>query len=211
MLDSKTLQKYVNKGMSQNEIAMDVGVHNGTVSRWLRRYGLKTNRARLPRKEKQCFNEYCSETTKNPKFCSRSCSASWNNKHRKKKLTVCVVCGDVVSSRRKYCEACLPLARLKYGDDPTLSEILNLSGDVGGTRYSVVRARARKEYQGDGNICEECGYKKHVEVCHIVPISDFDLDTRLSVINHKRNIRILCPNCHWEFDNNRDSADESLQ
>lgn len=46
-----------------------------------------------------------------------------------------------------------------------------------------------------------CGYDKHVEVCHIKPISEYDLDIKVSEINHKSNIHILCPNCHWEFDN----------
>lgn len=70
----------------------------------------------------------------------------------------------------------------------------------GANRYSAVRldARTRNKY---AKKCEKCGYDKHVEVCHIKPIHSFDLETSLEVINDKNNLIILCPNCHWEFDN----------
>ena len=40
-----------------------------------------------------------------------------------------------------------------------------------------------------------------IEVCHIKPIRQFSEDTLLSVINDKTNLLLLCPNCHWEYDN----------
>lgn len=49
-------------------------------------------------------------------------------------------------------------------------------------------------------VCQ-CGYDKHVEVCHIKAIRDFDLKTKIKDINSKENLVLLCPNCHWEFDN----------
>jgi len=50
--------------------------------------------------------------------------------------------------------------------------------------------------------CHYCGYSKHIEFCHIKSISDFDDNTTLREINSEHNVVILCPNCHWEFDNN---------
>ena len=50
------------------------------------------------------------------------------------------------------------------------------------------------------NGCEQCGWKHHVEVCHIKSISDFSKDTVVSVINDRSNLKLLCPNCHWLFD-----------
>jgi predicted HNH restriction endonuclease len=38
-------------------------------------------------------------------------------------------------------------------------------------------------------------------VCHIKPISSFEETVYLSVINSQDNLVLLCPNCHWEFDN----------
>lgn len=49
--------------------------------------------------------------------------------------------------------------------------------------------------------CQNCGYNKHIELCHIKPVSEFSLDTKLSIVNAPDNILVLCPNCHWEFDN----------
>ena len=49
--------------------------------------------------------------------------------------------------------------------------------------------------------CEQCGYDKHVEVCHIKPIQSFPSQTAIDIINDISNLIVLCPNCHWEFDN----------
>ena len=50
--------------------------------------------------------------------------------------------------------------------------------------------------------CKNCGYDKHVEVCHIKAINNFSGNTPITVINDISNLIILCPNCHWELDNN---------
>ena len=52
------------------------------------------------------------------------------------------------------------------------------------------------------NSCQNCGYKRHKEFCHIKPISQFSISTKIKDINRESNLLILCPNCHWEFDNN---------
>lgn len=51
----------------------------------------------------KCFK--CDKETKNPKFCSRSCSAKINNlgiQRNKKKVRLCLNCGDETSNK-KYC------------------------------------------------------------------------------------------------------------
>lgn len=67
--------------------------------------------------------------------------------------------------------------------------------------FALVRHRARKLVSGRQRACEVCKYDKHVEVCHIKPIKTYPLDTLLSVVNAPDNLRLLCPNCHWELDN----------
>lgn len=49
--------------------------------------------------------------------------------------------------------------------------------------------------------CSNCGYDKHVEVCHIKSISSFNNESKISEINDISNLILLCPNCHWELDN----------
>lgn len=51
----------------------------------------------------------CGEETNNPKFCSSSCAAKYNNKKRKKPFTKCVNCGEDIGrngyrdSKKKFC------------------------------------------------------------------------------------------------------------
>lgn len=49
-------------------------------------------------------------------------------------------------------------------------------------------------------VCRNCGYDKHVEICHIRAINTFPDDTPISVVNDLANLVALCPNCHWELD-----------
>lgn len=49
--------------------------------------------------------------------------------------------------------------------------------------------------------CAICGYDKHIEVAHIKSVSDFDDNTKISIINSVDNLIGLCPNHHWEYDN----------
>ena len=48
--------------------------------------------------------------------------------------------------------------------------------------------------------CANCGYKLHVEICHIRAISDFEDFNTIGEVNSKDNIIQLCRNCHWELD-----------
>lgn len=155
-----------------------------------------------------CKLSGCDTETENPYFCSRTCAAKYNNsKNPKRKINLenytCSQCGGEAKYRRKYCPSCLEKYEdsRSYGDDPYLSEVIYRRKDNKSSAYSLVRLRARKILTDDNRHCEKCGYDKHVEVCHIEPIHKFTSDTRLSVINHPDNLRILCKNCHWEMDN----------
>lgn len=50
--------------------------------------------------------------------------------------------------------------------------------------------------------CKVCFYTNHVEVCHIKSVSSFSDESTIDDINNIDNLVLLCPNCHWEFDNN---------
>lgn len=71
-----------------------------------------------------------------------------------------------------------------------------------GAKYSAINGNARnimKHLQID-KVCKNCGYNKHVEVCHIKAVSSFEDDDLVNDINSVNNLVYLCPNCHWEFD-----------
>lgn len=67
--------------------------------------------------------------------------------------------------------------------------------------YSSIIGNARDVYKRSGKpkICSVCGYDKHVEICHIKPVSSYNVETILE-INDISNLIALCPNHHWEFD-----------
>ena len=138
----------------------------------------------LPRKEiiMTCFN--CGIDTTNPRFCSRSCSASYNNK---------------IAPKRKKKDKVLKIRPSL--SQTTKGELISKS-TYKSNAYGLIRFHARKfVYQYKDKICEKCGYEKHTEVCHLIPIKDFTDNTLISSINSLENLIILCPNCHWEHDN----------
>lgn len=138
----------------------------------------------------------CKKSTDNPKFCSSSCAAKLNNKLSPKRSAKwqCEYCGEKCLPRRKFCNGCNQESR-----DITLKQaIYNLHHKS--SAYALVRTRARAVMKGDPRVCNTCSYSVHVEVCHIRPIKAFPLTARLSEINKKDNLMLLCPNCHWEYD-----------
>lgn len=145
----------------------------------------------------QCLN--CMKETSNPKFCSRSCSTSFSNRQNPKRSLEgkCKVCLIAIASNVTYCKECF--ANTFSAKDMTLQEAIYTKLHKS-SAFALVRARARANVKHLPQICSVCGYSKHVEVCHIKPISDFDLTTLLSEINKLDNLKLLCPNCHWELD-----------
>lgn len=141
---------------------------------------------------------HCGSATNNPKFCCRSCAASYNNRLFPKKFlgkTCCKSCQTPIKSGYTYCHLCLPVE-----EDYTLMDVM-YDRHHKSSCWALVRSRARSACKHRKKICQNCGYNKHVEICHIKPIKDFPLTTRLSVVNAQTNLLTLCPNCHWEFDN----------
>ena len=140
----------------------------------------------------------CSKSTKNPKFCSRSCAATHNNKKYPKRLTrTCKKCGS--KNLRKYaklCDSCNP----SFVDWAEVS-IGELSGRYSYQRSSRLRSLARRVYLDNfPHSCSNCGYDKIIHVCHIKAIKEFDLSVKVTEVNSLDNLVGLCPNCHWELD-----------
>lgn len=145
-------------------------------------------------------------------FCSRSCAATYNNtKNPKRTLTKkCIKCEVLISSSKKYCKVCAGTVLNTHGgprsksiqisDNYTIEHVVKRTGS---NRYDRVRAHAHRKYKAEllKPTCNQCSYNKHVEICHIIPISDFPKTTTLKEVNDRNNILFLCPNCHWEYDN----------
>lgn len=95
-----------------------------------------------------------------------------------------------------------------YTDGLTKEELFNSKSWQ--SARGIIQKRARLIYSNSDKpkSCIICGYSKHFEVAHIKAVSLFDSDSLISEINDISNLIALCPNHHWEYDN--DNLDISL-
>lgn len=147
----------------------------------------------------------CGKETTNPKFCSQSCAATYNNKLYPKRainkeLKICS-CGGKKDRRSNSCKTCSRANTLSKIQDMTKEDALNLTGSRGSV-YNAIRHHARVWASQFKQECQICGYNKAVQVCHIKGISSFPNNTPIRVINAGDNLVLLCPNHHWELDHN---------
>lgn len=128
-------------------------------------------------------------------YCSSACANK--AEPRRKKEGVCKSCNTEIYSSRTYCDPCFKKGVFSL---KTIGELRAERQDA--ARFSYVRNHARKLMKNSGAIeeCKNCGYNKHVQVCHIKDISDFTDETTVEVVNDLSNLLYLCPNCHWELD-----------
>ncbi len=130
----------------------------------------------------------CNGETNNPKFCSRSCSATFNNKKYPKRILAsknCLWCNAKIAGYRTYCnQECY--GKFKF-DRETIPRI---------ERGEVTQHITLKKYLSElfGYICVKCnntgihnGDSLVLQLDHIDGNSDHNLPS---------NLRLLCPNCH---------------
>lgn len=153
-----------------------------------------------------CLN--CGAETKNPKFCTMSCAATYNNKLHPKRISrrKCIVCGGkTLSYAHARCAVHYAEFKARAGSNKTIGELRHALCNRGKHRswlHASVRKHARHANRGLlQQPCAKCGYAKHVELAHVKALTSFPDDTPLRVVNAAENVIQLCPNCHWEFDN----------
>jgi len=171
---------------------------------------------------KECGKEFeISKYTYNKKikensefFCSRSCSAKYNNRQypkRKKESTseICPECGGRKSASSVFCKNCskerssykMLNRELGYyiGYDKRLPYLAS--------RCTEIRKMAKKillEDESREKVCEICHNHELdsiLEVHHIKAIKDFDPHSKISEINDKNNLMWVCPNHHKLIEN----------
>jgi hypothetical protein len=97
--------------------------------------------------------------------------------------------------------------KIKLNDTETLGEFFDRFSK-NGKNYSFATFELRKKCKiinKDKLIkpCHNCGYSKHVELCHIKPICKFENNDLVKEIHDPENIIQLCRNCHWLFDHGK--------
>ena len=86
--------------------------------------------------------------------------------------------------------------------DKTKGELFRTMKNWQAARSSIVKnARSVFYSYNTEQKCAICGYDKHIEVAHIIPVRSFGDDASIREINSIDNLIGLCPNHHWEYDN----------
>jgi hypothetical protein len=129
------------------------------------------------------------------KYCSRRCSNIGRVRNGTRRPQNLCSCGKVLSPSATTCRRC------RYADvqNKTLAEVR--AGCTTNLAYHAkIRGLARNMYTGPMS-CLACGYYLHIEICHVVPVGDFPMETLVSVVNSSTNLVALDRRCHWEMDN----------
>lgn len=140
----------------------------------------------------KCIN--CQTDTNNPKFCSRSCSASYHNANqpkRKRSGKPCEHCGK--TTLRKHVRYCSKDCRYKAEWEERKQEILE-TGIIHDENCFKTGCTTTKRF-----LTETKGY--HCSICGINDWNDQDLVLVMDHINgipndwSVENLRFVCPNC----------------
>ena len=149
---------------------------------------------------------HCGRKTSNPKFCSRSCSVTHNNKLSPKRSVegVCVVCESPCSTQSKYCsKSCKSLAITARRRTDEEIRVANVKAVIEWRRRVKAKAVSYK-----GGSCQVCGYDvchRSMEFHHLDPSKkDFGIssgDTRAwdKVVVELDKCILVCSNCHGEI------------
>lgn len=130
---------------------------------------------------------------RNKLFCNRSCSATFNNEKR---------FGVKIKKRSKTSLDKKENLYVKWKSIKKKDLFIKCKN------YHSARCTITKYANRIMNLlniekkCKVCNYNKHVEVCHLKAVSDFNDESTLFDMNQENNLIYLCPNCHWEYDNN---------
>jgi hypothetical protein len=143
-----------------------------------------------PNKCKNCNIDISYDHRQN-KFCSRNCSAAYNNANNhwrgQASPRECKICNKAFKPIRKTHKFC------SYAcDTKTRNEILFANVEAG-----IASARTCKRYliAKYGNKCMECGWDKINQYTGKCPIELEHLDGNSSN-NKPENLKLLCPSCH---------------
>ena len=123
----------------------------------------------------------------------------WRLAHKKP----CPECGASIYRESSSCRSCLHRKRNDISLMMTLGryrDSVSVKGKHPSWTHAAVRDLARYMHRDKMVACMNCGYGKHVEVCHVIPLSAWPDTATIAEVNSTDNILILCRNCHWEFD-----------
>jgi len=146
----------------------------------------------------KCLN--CKKETDNPKFCSRSCAAIYNNKKfPKRKSTIknnsfCLWCGGKLNKNAtKYCSrSCKPEYEYYIWLNKWKLGIIDGLQKFEPRPQWQLRRYLWDKYNGKCSRCGWCESNPFNKIVHL-EIEHIDGDC---YNNREENLDLICPNCH---------------
>jgi len=141
----------------------------------------------------------CGEETNNPKFCSISCSAKFNNLKRRKPLTNCINCGKEVSKkgyRNSKIKFCSGKCQKDYQRKTKLKKWIlgEWDGFTGKGKYKtlsdIIRNYVLEKQKHTCNFCKNSKW-----FGEDIPLEIHHKDGNWKN-NSPDNLEALCPTCH---------------
>jgi Zn finger protein HypA/HybF involved in hydrogenase expression len=176
----------IKEGSSYKDISLVIKRSEASIRNKVYEFNIKSSTYKKIDNNKICLN--CGENIENGlKFCSRSCSNTFNNKIVNKLEIFCGCCNKPLkNSRSLYCNS---KCYRDYQDQIIFTKIEN--GDTSFSDKTCKRFLIHKY----GNKCMECDWNKVNETTGKVPIQLEHIDGH-SENNTLSNLKLLCPNCH---------------
>lgn len=159
-----------------------------------------------------CIN--CNASTVNKRFCSRSCSASYNNSLRAKKHK-CKRCETPVGFRRKYCNFCLSKRRRTSCHNHPEQDLFERNKRMICRKCEsekVVKRRKKVKQilvEEHGGKCKICGYDRCAAALHFHHLEPEHKDFGISQSGQTKSIVklreeaskciLVCSRCHTEI------------
>ena len=148
----------------------------------------------------ECGNAFSKRTSEFRKSQNKGCKHFFCN-HQCANLHLARISHEEAIKRKSLLPVKTKTPRVSSLLSTTKGELFQKRSNWQSAR-SAIQQHARKVFFASDKPkrCHECGYDRHIEVCHIRDVADFPDTATIGEINDPTNLRSLCPNHHWEFD-----------
>jgi len=147
---------------------------------------------------KKCFQ--CSESISYDKrfnkFCSKSCSAIFNNTRKEKKIKTCIYCNNNFHSKPKVSKYCSKECEIKFKTEKTITDWkLGKIKGYSGKNMLVPSWLRRYMFKKFNCKCCKCGWCEKNPITNKIPLEVNHIDGDASN-SKEENLELVCPNCH---------------